>query len=216
VEYFRKLIAGVGLVGPDSLDKWMKKTTSFIIFTLLVCMVGPAFGDSDGRQIDRAHSTITVYVYKTGILSTLAHNHEIEAPIESAEIKGSENSAVELRVDASKLRVLDAEVSADTQAKIQATMQGAEVLDVGRFPEIHFQSTGVEPSGTDHWIIHGSLDLHGQTHPISFEVALKNGLYEGTAVLKQSAFGITPVRVAGGTVKIKDEIKVAFSIALLK
>ncbi len=181
-----------------------------------MCVVGPAIGGSEGRPIDCAHSTITVYVYKTGILSTLAHNHEIEAPIEWGEVKGSENSSVELRVEASKLRVLDGEVSAETQAKIQGTMQGAEVLDVGRFPEIHFQSTGVEPSGTDHWIIHGNLDLHGQTHPISFEVALTNGVYQGTAVLKQSAFGIKPVRVAGGTVKVKDEIKVAFSIALLK
>jgi polyisoprenoid-binding protein YceI len=213
---FRKLIAGAGLVGPDSLNKWMKKRTSFIIFTLLVCLVGPAFGDPEGRQIDRAHSTITVYVYKTGILSTLAHNHEIVAPIEWGEVKGSENSSVELRVNSSSLRILDTEVSPDTQAKIQATMQGAEVLDVGRFPEIHFQSTGVESSGADHWVIQGNLDLHGQTHPISFEVALTNGLYEGTAVLKQSAFGITPVRVAGGTVKVKDEIKVAFSIAILK
>jgi len=175
----------------------------------------PALGDSEGLPIDCAHSTITVYVYKTGILSTLAHNHEIEAPIEWGEVKGSEGSSVELRVNSSKLRVLDTEVSDGTRARIEATLQ-TEVLDVGRFPEIHFQSTEVEPSGTDHWIIHGNLDLHGQTHPISFEVALKNGLYEGTAVLKQSGFGITPVKVAGGTVKVKDEIKVAFSIALLK
>jgi len=34
-------------------------------------------------------------------------------------------------------------------------------------------------------------------------------------VLKQTEFGITPVKVAGGTVKVKDEVKVAFSIALL-
>jgi polyisoprenoid-binding protein YceI len=95
-------------------------------------------------------------------------------------------------------------------------MQGPEVLDVGRFPEIHFQSTGAESRGTDRWVIQGNLDLHGQTHPISFEVTLKDGLYEGTAVLKQSEFGITPVRVAGGTVKVKDEIKVKFSIALQK
>ena len=69
--------------------------TRSLIFTLLVCVMGPAFGDSEGRQIDRAHSTITVYVYKTGILSTLAHNHEIEAPIESGEVKGSDNSSAE-------------------------------------------------------------------------------------------------------------------------
>ena len=215
MEYFGNLSAGGELAGPHSWNKQIKKSMAFSVLTLLLCVTVPAFGDSDGLPIDCAHSTITVYVYKTGILSTLAHNHEIEAPIEWGEVKGSEGSSVELRVNSSKLRVLDTEVSDGTRARIEATLQ-TEVLDVGRFPEIHFQSTEVEPSGTDHWIIHGNLDLHGQTHPISFEVALKNGLYEGTAVLKQSGFGITPVKVAGGTVKVKDEIKVAFSIALLK
>jgi hypothetical protein len=51
--------------------------------------------------------------------------------------------------------------------------------------------------------------------PDSFEVALKDGLYQGAAALKQTEFGITPVKVAGGTVKVKDEVKIAFSIALL-
>jgi polyisoprenoid-binding protein YceI len=215
MEYFGNLSAGGELAGPHSWNKQIKKSMAFSVLTLLLCVTVPALGDSEGLPIDCAHSTITVYVYKTGILSTLAHNHEIEAPIEWGEVKGSEGSSVELRVNSSKLRVLDTEVSDGTRARIEATLQ-TEVLDVGRFPEIHFQSTEVEPSGTDHWIIHGNLDLHGQTHPISFEVALKNGLYEGTAVLKQSGFGITPVKVAGGTVKVKDEIKVAFSIALLK
>jgi hypothetical protein len=62
-----------------------------------VFLAGPAFGDSEGRPIDWAHSTKTVYVYKTGILSTLGHNHEIEALIEWGEVKGSENSSVELQ-----------------------------------------------------------------------------------------------------------------------
>jgi polyisoprenoid-binding protein YceI len=216
MEYLRKLVARAEVLGLESLNERTKKNTAFIILTLLVFLAGPAFGGSEARRIDRAHSTMTVYVYKTGILSGLAHNHEIEAPIEWGEVKDSEISSVELRVDSSKLRVLDPEVSDGTRATIQATMRSAEVLDVGRFPEIHFQSTGVETSGTDHWVIHGNLDLHGQTHPISFEVALKDGLYQGTAVLKQTGFGITPVKIAGGIVKVKDEVKVAFSIALLK
>ena len=174
MSYFRKLIVGAALVGPNSSKKRTMTLSALIVSTLLVCAAGPAFGGSEGRSIDCAHSTITVYVYKTGILSTLGHNHEIEAPIEWGEVGGSENSSVELRVNPSKLRVLDTELSGDMQAKIQATMQGPEVLDVGRFPEIHFQSTGVEPSGTDHWIIHGSLDLHGQTHPISRWTSLSN------------------------------------------
>jgi polyisoprenoid-binding protein YceI len=190
------------------------KHIALIIVALLVSMSRPVFGGSETQPIDRGRSTITVYVYKTGILAGLAHNHEIEAPITWGEVKNSDVPSVELRVDATKLRVLDPEASDGTRATIQATMQGAEVLDVGHFPEIHFRSTGVEPNGTDHWMVRGNLDLHGQTHPVSFEVALKDGLYQGSVVLKQTGFGITPVKVAGGTVKVKDEVKVAFSIAL--
>ena len=95
-------------------------------------------------------------------------------------------------------------------------MRSAQVLDVDHYPRIHFQSAQVEARGTDHWIVHGNLDLHGQRHPVSVDVALKDGLYRGTATLKQTQFGITPVRLAGGTVKVKDEIKVDFSIALVK
>ena len=108
------------------------------------------------------------------------------------------------------------DASDGTRATIQATMQGVEVFDVVHFPEIHFRSTEVKPSGTDHWVIHGNLDLHGQSHPISFEVAFKDGLDQGTALPTQTGFGITPVKVAGGTVKVKDEVKVAFSIAAPK
>jgi polyisoprenoid-binding protein YceI len=199
-------LGGVGL---------MRRTTTFVVLTLLLSSATPALAGAEARLIDRAHSTITVYVYKTGMLAGLAHDHEIEAPIAWGEVKDSNTASVELRVDSTKLRVLDPEASDGMRAKIQATMQGAEVLDVSHFPEIHFRSTGVEPSGADHWIVTGNLDLHGQTHPISFEVALKDGLFQGSATLKQTGFGITPVKVAGGTVKVKDEVKIAFSIALL-
>ena len=191
------------------------KNTSFIVLTLLVSLVKPAFAHDEARPIDSVHSTIIVYVYKTGILAGLAHNHEIEVPIAWGEVKDSNTPSVEMRVDSTKLRVLDPEASDSTRATIQATMQGAEVLDVGHFSEIHFQSIAVEPNGADHWIVRGNLDLHGQTHPISFDVAFKDGFYQGTAALKQTGFGITPVSVAGGTVKVKDEVKIAFSIALL-
>lgn len=192
-----------------------RRNTAFVVLTLLVSSATPAFAGAEARLIDGAHSTITVYVYKTGILAGLAHNHEIEAPIAGGEVKDSEIPFVELRVDSTKLRVLDPEVSDGTRATILATMRGTEVLDVDHFPEIHFRSTRVEPNGADRWIVHGNLDLHGQTHPISFEVTLKDGLYQGAASLKQTEFGIKPVKVAGGTVKVKDEVKVAFSIALL-
>jgi polyisoprenoid-binding protein YceI len=175
-----------------------------------------AVAGSDAREVDSQHSTMTVHVYKSGFLSTFGHNHEIQAPIQSGQVKESGSPSVEIRVDSRKLRVLDPEASDSTKAQIQETMLGTQVLDCDHFPEIRFQSTAVEPKGPDHWIVHGNLGLHGKDHPITFEVTLKDDRYRGSAALKQTDFGITPVSVAGGTVKVKDEVKVDFDIALVK
>jgi polyisoprenoid-binding protein YceI len=175
-----------------------------------------AAASSDAREVDGANSAMTVHVYKSGFLSAFGHNHEIQAPIQSGQVRESGSPSVEIRVDARKLRVLDPEVSDSTKAQIQETMLGTQVLDADRFQEIRFQSTGVERKGPDHWIVHGNLALHGRDHPIAFEVTLKDARYRGSAILKQTDFGITPVTVAGGTVKVKDEVKVEFDIALMK
>jgi len=215
MEAFGKLFSRAEALDLRPLNEKPNKHIALTIVVLLVSLSRQVFGGSETRPIDHGRSTMTVYVYKTGILAGLAHNHEIEAPIAWGEAKDSDVSSAELRVDSTRLRVLDPEASGGTRATIQATMQGAEVLDVGHFPEILFLSTGVEPDRTDHWMVHGNLDLHRQAQPISFEVALRDGLHPGSAVLKQTGFKIRPVKVAGGTVKVKDEVKVAFSIVLL-
>lgn len=191
-------------------------TTAVVALTLCLWPTRPVAASSDVRQIDGPHSTITVRLYKTGLFSAFGHNHEIQAPVQSGEVKESGSPSVELRVDAHRLRVLDPEASDDTRAQIQETMQGSQVLDVNRFPEIRFQSTEVEPKGPDHWIVHGNLALHGKDRPIAVEVTLKGERYRGSATLKQTDFGITPVTVAGGTVKVKNEVKIEFEIALIK
>jgi len=210
VEYCarRKKVAGF-----DALKKHAMKSTVLIMLAALVHLAGPAYGASEKHSIDSGHSKITIHVYKTGLFSGLAHDHEIES---WGEVNDSESPSVEVRVSSSKLRVVDPEASEGTRTKIQSTMQSADVLDIGRFPQIHFRSTAVEPSGTDHWVVHGNLDLHGQTHPVSVDVTLRDGSYRGTAVLKQTQFGITPVKVAGGTVKVKDEVKLEFSVDVVK
>jgi polyisoprenoid-binding protein YceI len=190
--------------------------TAFTALMLWLPLTRPAAGSSDAREVVSLHSTMTVHVYKSGFLSAFGHNHEIQAPIQSGQVKEHGSPSVELRVDARKLRVLDPEVSDDTRAQIQETMLGTQVLDANHFPDIRFQSTEVESKGPDHWIVHGNLGLHGKDHPVAVEVTLKGEHYRGSAILKQTDFGITPVTVAGGTVKVKDEVKIEFEIALVK
>ena len=44
------------------------------------------------------------------------------------------------------------------------------------------------------------------------DTLLEKGRYIGSTHLKQTDFGITPVRIAGGTVKVKDEVEMSFEI----
>jgi YceI-like protein len=190
-------------------------TRGALSIALFVCLC-PALLQGQNRAIDTSHSVLRVHVFKTGFFSAFGHNHEIEAPISEGTVSPSGVPSVSLRVDARKLRVLDPEASPDTRSKIQATMEGPTVLDSKRFPEISFQSTAVEPTGGGHWAVRGKLTLHGQTRPVTVNVALVDGHYRGSATLKQRDFGIPPIRVAGGTVKVKDEVKIEFDIVLLK
>jgi polyisoprenoid-binding protein YceI len=92
-------------------------------------------------------------------------------------------------------------------------MLGPEVLDSNQFHEIRFRANNVKEESADHFLLAGTLSLHGKTRPISFHVVRSSGHYRGDVMLKQRDFGITPVTVAGGTVKVKDELKIEFDIS---
>jgi polyisoprenoid-binding protein YceI len=154
---------------------------------------------------------MTVRVYKTGLFSAFGHDHEIQAPITEGSFS-EDNPAVELKVDARQLKVLDKDVSSEDRAKVQETMLGPQVLDSQKFPEISFKSTQVDRLGNGKWSVHGVLMLHGQTRAVDVQVEGQSGHYQGWAKLKQKDFGMTPVSVAGGTVKVKDEVRIEFDI----
>ena len=62
------------------------------------------------------------------------------------------------------------------------------------------------------WTVRGDLTLHGQTRPVKLDVRAQNGHFKGAAPLKQRDFGIEPVSVGGGAVKVKNELRVEFDI----
>ncbi len=163
------------------------------------------------QAIDSQKSTLTVRVDKAGVLSGFGHNHEIGAPIARGTVDPA-GRQVELYVKAGALQVRDPEASAKDRAEIQKTMLGPEVLDATRYPEIVFRSTGANAAGPNSWIVEGTLTLHGQARPVTVEVKGADGHYTGTARLKQTDFGMTPVKVAGGTIRVKDQVRIDFDI----
>ena len=110
------------------------------------------------------------------------------------------------------MRVMDKGISEKDRAEIQQTMLGPKVLDSEKFPTIRFRSTRVELLGEGKWSLLGDLTIHGETRPVKVRVEGENGHYRGTAELKQKDFGITPVTVGGGAVKVKNELRIEFDI----
>lgn len=185
--------------------------TSVILFDSWFCVTTAAAQD---RSIDTAHSVLKIRVSKSGIFSTFAHDHEIEALVADGTVHLADNPSVALSVHARDLRVRDPDVSSGQRADIQGTMEGPEVLDIKRFPEISFQSTAVQRKDDQHWVVRGNLALHGQTSALDVNVVFKDNHYQGFAQLRQHDFGMTPVSIAGGTIKVKDEIRIEFDIVL--
>ncbi len=181
------------------------------ILAIVVCL-GPNTLYAQRQAIDVNKSSLTIRVFKSGAFSAFAHDHEIQAPIDEGKIDSSASPSVELRVDSRKMRVLDPEISVDKRAEIQHTMEGTAVLDVEHFPEISYRSTAITKAGDAHWEVRGNLNLHGKNQPVMVVVSLEAGHYRGSASVKQSNFGINPIRIAGGTVKVKDEVKIEFDI----
>jgi len=176
------------------------------------CAVGVS---AQPRTIDTAKSRLNVHVYKAGLFSKLGHDHEIAAPIARGTVDTT-GRRVELELKVAAMRVLDPGISAQERAQIQSTMLGSAVLNSSKYPEITFRSTQVQATDPDTWSVLGELTMHGETHIVPVQVREMGGHYVGSSRFKQTEFGIQPVKVAGGMVRVKDEVRIDFDIYLMQ
>jgi polyisoprenoid-binding protein YceI len=184
----------------------------------------PAAAASEGRyKINAGQSRFTVRALVGGLLSAVAgHDHTIairDFSGTAAFTYGAVTPAwLQFTVKADSLAVTD-KVSESDRNKIQATMRD-EVLGAGQYPEITFKSTGLSAArveeGKYQTKITGDLTLHGTTRAITIEAVVTfyeaSLRAEGQFALRQTEYGIKPVSVAGGTIKVKDELKFSFNI----
>jgi polyisoprenoid-binding protein YceI len=174
-------------------------------------LASATLGAAQDIPIDPQHSTITVHVGKAGLLSAAGHDHWVNAPISSGFINASESPRVEFTVNTREMTVKpDPKVDAKTQEQIQQDMQEM-TLDSGKFPRITFVSQKVERSG-DVWKVEGTLTLHGVSKTVHLNVTKDGAAYVSRTTLKQTDFGIKPVSVGGGMVKVKDQVDIEFHI----
>lgn len=163
------------------------------------------------RAIDTARSSITIHVGKAGLLSAAAHEHWVSARIASGSIDET-GLRVEFKVRSAGLIIKpDPKVDAKTRAQIQKDMDEM-TLEIAKYPEIAFRSTHVSPAGAGQFKVDGSLTLHGVSKPVSVTVKREGESFTGHTVIKQTDFGIKPISIAGGTIRIKDPVDIDFEV----
>jgi polyisoprenoid-binding protein YceI len=194
------------------------------IATVAACVVGLTAQTPEQFVIDPAMSTITLQVGKTGLFSVAGHEHEIVAPVSEGEIAldrlDVSRSRISIRFDARALKVTGKGEPAGDVAEVQQVMLSDRVLNVQRFPAISFTSrtmSATKRSGDRMTVqVAGDLALHGVTRPLTLPVNVQLTAdqirADGNAVVRQTEFGIQPVKAGGGTVKVKDEVEVSFSV----
>ncbi len=190
----------------------MRRSVLWISMTLLISV--PLLGQD--RAIDTQRSRITVHVGKSGLFSAAAHNHTIDAPIASGVIRESASPHIEFTVETAKMKVEpDPKIGAKDQAEIQTHMEEL-VLETKKYPEITFHSSRIEKVGEGQWKVDGDLSLHGVTKPVSLNVRQTSDSYSTHTVLKQTDFGIKPISIGGGVIKVKDDVEIDFQIFAAK
>jgi polyisoprenoid-binding protein YceI len=176
----------------------------------------------DHYVVDGRSSRFTVHAFATGLLSAMGHNPIIGIRDFNGEMRFDpdklEAGSFQLSIRASSLGVQN-DISDKDRREIERLMN-QEVLETAKFPEILYEASGISVKKMSDMVylatLSGSLTLHGITRSqaITARVSLLGSMLRasGDFTLDQTDYGIKLVSVAGGALKLKDELKFSFEI----
>ncbi|KKL96465.1 hypothetical protein LCGC14_1844190 [marine sediment metagenome] len=168
---------------------------------------------------------MSVYTYKEGLLSTLAHdllidvkNFKVNLNVPEA---GLTSGSLEVELQADSLKVdcamKEGERQPDTLkekdiADIEKDM-AKKVLHPDKYPTVNFCSKEIKEKEVGYHV-NGELSLHGVTKTIDFDIDTNGDNLKGRFSILQKDYGIKPFRAMLGTLKVKNEISFAFDLSL--
>ena len=129
-----------------------------------------------------------------------------------------ETGRLSLNIQAASLRVED-DISDKDRREMERVMK-ADVLEVAKYPEIRYEAADTSVTKLNETLysatLTGSLSFHGVTRnqlvPVRITSMAEMMRASGEFTLKQSDYQIKPVSVAGGALKLKDELKFSFEM----
>lgn len=112
--------------------------------------------------IDPAHSSVSAVAQHLGISSVHGRFTEFAGRIEIAPDDVTK-SGVETVIRAASI---------DTGNGMRdGHLRSADFLDIEKYPEITYRSTGLTVAGSDRWTVHGELGMRGVVRPVDLDLA---------------------------------------------
>ncbi len=189
---------------------------------IMASTIEPTQASTHHYVIDARSSRFTVHACAAGLLAAMGHNPTIGIRDFSGEMKFNpdelEAGSLKIIVKSSSLSVQD-DISAKDLREMERLMN-QEVLETRNFPEILYEAPIISVTKMADTLysamLNGNLTLHGvsRTQPINVRVALLGSMLRasGDFSLKQTDYDIRLVSVAGGALKLKDELRFSFEI----
>ncbi len=170
------------------------------------------------HQLTDADGDLTVHTEVTGRAARMGHRLTIAMTRWSAAVTvdGEAPRAVELTVDVDSLQVLRGEGGLKALSgpeKALARSNALSCFDVGKFGRIRFAADDV--AATDRgYRLTGTLEIHGRQRPQVVDVTVDGQRVTATVPVRQSDFGMKPYSMFVGSMKVVDEVSVAFDARL--
>ena len=177
---------------------------------------------ADRYVIDSRASRFTVQAFATGLMARMGHNPIIGIRDFSGEMQFNpdklEAGSFRLVIKSASLSVQN-DISDKDLREIERLMN-QEVLETAKFPEIVYEATSISVNRMADMLcsatLNGKLTMHGVTRnqTIVVRVALLGSMLRasGDFTLDQTDYNIKLVSVAGGALKLKDELKFSFEM----
>jgi polyisoprenoid-binding protein YceI len=174
-------------------------------------------------RFDLNLSRLTVRAFVGGMLSLLGHSPTFAARDFAGTLELDREAARVLQLDAiveANALWLTDNVSVADRREIEGSMR-TNVLETATYPQVSYQSMDIAAKqiarGRYGLHVNGQLMLHGVTRlqPVDLELLVfDDGIrLRGEWSLLLSDYRIQPVTALGGTIKLKDQLKVSLDIA---
>ena len=180
----------------------------------LLVLAFSALAQAGTYSIDPAHSSVSFLARHMVVTKVRGHFDTFEGSVQFEEGK-PESWRVTATIDANSVNT--------GVEKRDGHLRSPDFLDVAKYPEISFKSTGVSTHKGGGWVLNGDLTLHGVTKPISLDLEYNGSIqdpygntragFTATGALSRKDYGLTwnNLLETGGAV-VSDEIQIEIEV----